>query len=101
MPSVVEWTSLMTSRLRMFNDEPVEAQVHSLLAERSDKLASAANVAGVADHGQSGNAPMEFHGNLPLRLVAVDFVLVARESSVDGSQLFHSCPVEPFQGADP
>ena len=58
-------------------DESVEAQVHCLLAERSNQVAAATDMARVADDRQLWYAAMQLDRNLPHWEVAVDFLVEA------------------------
>ena len=83
------------------NDESVEAQVHCLLAERSNQVATATDVARVADDWQLWYAAMQLDRNLPHRKVAVNLLVEAGESAVDGTELLDACLVDALQGANP
>ena len=83
------------------DDESVEAQVHCLLAEGGDEFAFAADVAGVAEDGQVGDASAQLDGDVPLRQVAVYLLVVGGEAAVDGCHAFHACIVEPFHASNP
>ena len=84
-----------------FDNESVCAEVHGLLAERGNEVAASADVGGVADDGQSGDAAAQFDGNLPHGEVAVDCFVVAGEAAVDGTEFFDAGTVESLQCANP
>ena len=83
------------------DDEAVEAQVHGLLAEWCHEIALAADVAGVAEDGKPGDAAAQLDGDVPLRQVAVDLLVVGGEAAVDGAQTPHSCAVDALHGSYP
>ena len=67
-----------TVRVAMaFHHQSVEAQVHSLLAQRSHQLPSTSNVARVTDNGQIRNTPAQLYRYLPHRQVSVNLLVVA------------------------
>ncbi len=51
--------------------------------------------------GQVGDAAAQFDGDVPLRQVAVDFLLVTGEAAVDGGKPFQSRLVDALQSAYP
>ena len=53
------------------DNQTVEAQIHSLLAEWGNQFAFSTDVAGVTDNGKIWNPAAQFDGNMPLREVAV------------------------------
>lgn len=56
---------------------------------------------GVADDGQVWNAATQFDGNMPLRQVAVELLVVAAETAVNGSQAFQSGIIDALHGTYP
>ena len=83
------------------HNQPVEVQVHSLLAKRRHQLALAADVARVAEQRQVGITPAEFDGDVPLRQVAVYLLVVTAEAAVNGTDALQSRIVDAFQGTNP
>lgn len=47
-------------------------------------------MAGVADNRQVGDAATQLDGDMPLRQVAVQLLVVAAETAVDGCQTFQT-----------
>ena len=84
-----------------FHDKAVETQVHGLLRQRRDELTATADVRRVADERQLRIAATQLNGNLPHGQVAIDFLVVARESAVNGTQTLHAGCVQSLQGAHP
>ena len=82
-------------------DQTVEAQVHSLLAERSDEVAATADVARVADDRQLRNAAVQLDRNLPHREIAVDLLVEAGETAVDGTKSLDTSLVDTLERTDP
>ena len=83
------------------DDESVEAQVHSLLAQGSYQFTLATNVRGVADDGKIRNATMQLDGNLPHGGIAINFLLKTREATMDGSQTLDASLVQTLHGTNP
>ena len=83
------------------DDEAVEAQVHGLLRERGDEFASAADVRRVADERQLRVAAAQLNGYLPHGQVAIDFLVVAGEAAVNGTQASDAGGIQSLQGAHP
>ena len=83
------------------DDESVEAEVHGLLRQRGDELAPSANVAGVAEDGQLGDAATQLDGHVPHGQVAVDGLLERAEAAVDGGHPTDACGVETLHAANP
>ena len=67
------------------DNQSVEAQIHSLLAEWSYQFALSTYMAGVADDGQVRDASAQFNGDMPLGQVTVELLVIAAESAVDGT----------------
>ena len=83
-----------------FDDEPVKAEVHGLLAQRRDKFAASAYVARVADYGKIGNAAVKLDRNMPHRQVAVKFLVISGETAVNGCYALYSRSVYALNGRD-
>ena len=84
-----------------FDDETIEPQIHSLLTEGSYKIAFAPNVTRVANDGEFGNATSQFYGNLPRRIVAIEFVVVTGKTTMNGAYALDACLVEALHSANP
>ena len=83
------------------HNQPVEAQVHGLLAERSYQVAASTDVTRVADDGQFRYAAVQFDRNLPHGQVAVNLLVEARKATMDGTQPFDAGLVDALQGPNP
>ena len=59
------------------DDESVHAEIHSLLAEWCDEVASSTDVAWVVDDRKVWNTPAQLNRNLPHREVTVNLFVVA------------------------
>ena len=84
-----------------FHEQTVEAEVHRLLAEGGDELAPSTDVAGVADDGQRRDAAAQFDRYLPHGEIAVDFLVIAGETAVDGCQTGDTSLVDALEGTNP
>ena len=82
-------------------DKAIKAQVHSLLAERSNQVATTTNVARVTDDRQLWYAAMQLDRNLPHREVAVNLLVEARESTMDSTQALDTCLIDALEGTNP
>lgn len=56
---------------------------------------------GVTDDGQVGKAAAQFDGNVPLRQVAVDALVVGAESTVYHTDFAYACIVDALHGTNP
>ena len=83
------------------DDQTVEIEIHSLLADLEDEVGVARNVARVVDDWQVGYAPVQLNGDLPLRVVAILDLLVYRESAMDDAELLDSRAVKTLERAYP
>ena len=83
------------------DDQTVEAEVHRLLTERRNEFATAADMRGIADDRQLGDATAQLDGNLPHRGVAVDLLLVAGEAAMDGPQTLDASLIDALKGTNP
>ena len=59
------------------NNQAVEAQIQSLLAQRRNEVAAPTNVAGIANEGQLGNAAAQLNRDLPHGQIAICFLSIA------------------------
>ena len=84
-----------------FGDDTVEAQVHGLLAERSHQFTLATDVRWVAEDRQIGDATTQFDRNVPLRKVAINLLVVRRETTMDGTQALQTGTVDALERTDP
>ena len=84
-----------------FDHEAVQAHIHRLLAERSNQVATSADVARVANHGQLRKPTLQFDWDLPHRLVAVQLLFVAAEAPVDCAKLLYAGTIDAQQRAYP
>ena len=83
------------------DNQSVETQIHSLLAEWSNQFALSTYVAGVTDNRKVGNSAAQLNGDMPLGQVTVELFVIAAKSAVDGTQAFQACIVETFQSSNP
>ena len=83
------------------DNQSVEAQIHSLLAEWSNQFALSTYVAGVTDNRKVGNSAAQLNGDMPLGQVTVELFVIAAESAMDGTQTFQACIVDTFQSSNP
>ena len=96
--------SITPSRIRIavaFGDETIEAQVHGLLTERSYQFTLATDVRRIAEDRQFRNTATQFDRNVPLRKVAVDLLVIGRETTMDSSQALQSGTVKALERTDP
>ena len=84
-----------------FDNQTVETEVHSLLTKRCDEFALTTDVAGIADDRQVRDAATQLDGDMPLRQIAVQLLVVTAETAMDGCQTFQSGIVDTLQCADP
>ena len=83
------------------DNQAVEAQVHRLLAKRGDQLALTADMAGVAEDRQIRHTTAQLDRDVPQRQVAVDFLVVRAESSVNHAQTVNARSVQTLDRPDP
>ena len=81
--------------------QAVHTEVHGLLAQGSDEVAPAADVAGVVYHGQVGQTAVQLDGNLPHGHVAVQFLLITGKATVYRTQALNAGTVQTLQGTYP
>ncbi len=81
--------------------QAVKAQVHRLLAKRSNELSPTPDMAGVTNHRQLGDATMQLNGNLPHRRIAVYLVVERRETTMDGSQTLDASLIKALHSTNP
>ena len=84
-----------------FDNQTIETEIHSLLRERSNEFAATAYVTGITKDGQIVNAAAQFYRYVPHGQVAVETLLVGRETAMDNAQAFQSGLVEAEQTAYP
>ena len=84
-----------------FDDQPVESEVHGLLRKRRDQFAAASDVAGVAEDLQARQAAVQFDGDRPHRMVAVETLVDRREAAVNAPQTADAGVVDALHAADP
>ena len=76
-----------------FHYQSLKAKIHCLLAQRSYKFTSSANVAWVADNWQIWNPSVQFNWYLPHWKIAIYLFVITRESSVNGCHALYTGPV--------
>ena len=82
-------------------NQTIEAQVHSLLTQRCNQLTTSTDMTGVADDWQLRNTTMQLDRNLPHRHVTIDFLVVGRETTVNGTQTLYASLIEALQRTNP
>ena len=83
------------------DEKAIETEVQRLLAERGYELAAATYVARVAYHGQVGYATVQLDRYLPHGQVAVNLLVVAGESAVNGGHALDAGLVDALHCAYP
>ena len=83
------------------HNQSVHTQVHGLLTERSNQVATAADVAGVVDNGQIGITALQLNGQLPHGQIAVNLVVDAGEAAMDSTKTLDAGAVDALQSTHP
>ena len=78
-----------------------EAKVKGSLGDFLYIFGTAAHMARIHEERQLGITATEFDGDVPVRVVAIPYLVEGRETSVDYTQLADSGTAEAFQGTDP
>ena len=81
--------------------QTVEAHIHSLLREGRNQLTTTAHMARIAEDRQLGQTAAQLDGNMPLRSVAVDRLIVLAKSTVNSSQAGNARIIQALQCSDP
>ena len=102
------WCHLLTGiaprliRIAMtLHNQTVESQVHRLLTEWSNELASSSDMRRIADDRQIGYSTVQFDRYLPHRSITVYLIIERGESSMDGSQSFDARLVQSLHRSYP
>ena len=83
------------------DDESVKTEVHGLLRDGLDEVATASDVRRVADDGQLGQTTTQLDGQMPLGDIAVDGFVGTRETAMNCSDATDASAIDTFDGANP